>query len=653
MIPPQTAALATSIAAGLVRLTGRADRILSEKVAVTSDLAVPLPEIISGIGAVTMRKELTALVARDPDHLGEDLARLRALLADPDASRRDLSVLYRKWFPDAAVDRIVDPNLEFAKELAVRAPYLDLGDADVTRVVYFVSAGAETRENSYGWRLALTVVDALAEFGAENVSLLTRDERTRKVLQAVLERFSSPDLSQMASWGVLVRHALASTMNGVLDARDAFDGDALWVEVILDALVSAREGASEPDNYVMGLVRGGSYRSLIAALLEEGGARLAKEDAPAASRAIGDFLRATAPIVEGATAEFEDFFREHWADLVRSGLKSAAAHGSDLLAGASPPVKITLVAVVERLAATGGTEFLSKANLSGVVDAVLAAVAAKPDVFLGPVGDARLKAILESVAGVAAKEGVETSVSREGLARIGKAVLTRFAERPELLVRRPGLYREMVGDVIESVAGLDRLSATSIAAAAVAGALEAVSASPELLDRPFTAYVAHVAGRVSALVAEAGLDRVQAAGLLSTAMESFAENPELLSRTECGLFDAVLDAVDRAADLDDAKLLVGSALTATFGEVLAAFARHGARRAEGPIDELVSGLAAVVTAGAERASVEVGHRIGMRDVPQALGKLAEAWLTGRLGVTDPEDPGFKRIFAEVVDGLAA
>jgi hypothetical protein len=232
-------------------------------------------------------------------------------------------------------------------------------------------------------------------------------------------------------------------------------------------------------------------------------------------------------------------------------------------------------------------------------------------------------------------------------------VLRTFSERPDLIVRRPGLYQELVGEVLGRVSAVDRLSATMIATAAVSGALDAVAKSPDLLDRPLTAYVADVAGRVSVLVAEKSIDKVQAADLLGASIDAFLENPELLGKLENRVVEIVLDGVGSAAGGDDKRLLAGATLVSTVGRVLESFARFGNARLAAPAGDLAQGLSEVMGAGLVRASSEIGSRIGLSQLPDALGLLAGAWLSGKVGVTDPADPAFKKLFGEVIDRLAA
>jgi len=55
-------AMALSIARGIIKLAGRADRLLAEKVGVTSDLILTMPTLTGGPGGIQMTKELKKYV---------------------------------------------------------------------------------------------------------------------------------------------------------------------------------------------------------------------------------------------------------------------------------------------------------------------------------------------------------------------------------------------------------------------------------------------------------------------------------------------------------------------------------------------------------------------------------------------------------------
>lgn len=49
LISPSTAALAISIAKGVIKLAGRIDRLMAEKAATTGDLVLPMPPVVADI----------------------------------------------------------------------------------------------------------------------------------------------------------------------------------------------------------------------------------------------------------------------------------------------------------------------------------------------------------------------------------------------------------------------------------------------------------------------------------------------------------------------------------------------------------------------------------------------------------------------------
>ena len=251
MLTSEAVSLSINVATGLVKLADRTDRVIAEKEAVEGNLALPMPAVNAGPGAIKMKKDLAARLENTkdqaPDPLGSDRAKLRAALAS-NPSAKTLADWYGKLWPDRVNQPSLRPDEEFFKELQKVRPDWNLRDPDTRLAAYYVASGQDSREKGYSWRLALTVVDVLAEFGAENTALFVRDKKLQAVVGAVLKNFAEPDLATLDSLDGLLRHAVAASLNGALDATGAIEGDNEWLDAVFGALSDARKASGDGDN---------------------------------------------------------------------------------------------------------------------------------------------------------------------------------------------------------------------------------------------------------------------------------------------------------------------------------------------------------------------------------------------------------------------
>ncbi len=109
MISPSTAALAISIAKGVIKLGGRIDRLMSEK----------------------------------------------------------------------TVSSVISPDCEYLRKLGRFYPSLNLDSTETRLSAFYIRAGKDDRTVGYAGRVALLVVDVLAEFGVEHAFLFQRDKPTQ------------------------------------------------------------------------------------------------------------------------------------------------------------------------------------------------------------------------------------------------------------------------------------------------------------------------------------------------------------------------------------------------------------------------------------------------------------------------------------------
>ncbi len=664
MITAEAAGLAISIAKGIIKLAGRIDRLTAEKEAVTGALYVPMPPE-SGVADVDLalprlRDYLEQTKNDNPDPLGDDRARLKALLAKNPVPG-DWIGFFEKLFPEQAHPPAINPDAEYLKALKQWVPSVnwdDKANADICKAAFYTAAGRDQRGLGYGARLGLLVADVVAEFGAENTSLFIRDKNAQTIVQSVLQRFSKPDLDDFEDWSPLLRHVLSSTLNGLLDARVVVEGHAQWADALLEALARARDDADSPDDYLVGLLRGQGYSLLIGEGLQLAGEQLASEHAGVFRDIVATFLTDAAPLVKANKNDFGTFFKDHWGDLVRGGINAVAKHGPQLLAGQSPLLSETLLAVMNQLAATPSTAYFSSDTVLHLAEAAIGAVARKPDLLDGAVGEKWLRLLISSVASTINDTGLRAVFGRDGMERIFKDALATFAQHPELIIADAGLAQDVVGSVLAAVAKSDGMEAWPLANAAVGGALQALAKHPELTGTNFGPYVAELAGLLAQQVKDHGLAALQAADLMDAAIEAMLRNAQLFAALEKNVATAVLQAVLTAADQGQGtagqiKLLAGATLVEVAGDVLAAVARYGAGFVENNSVKLLGDrVAEVLTAGLERAAKEMGRRMDHSALPAVLAALVRKLLRGELADLDPESENFKKLFSEIAEAIA-
>jgi hypothetical protein len=652
MLTSEAAGLIINAAKGLLKIQRRVDQVLAEKEATEAPLAIPLPDIRRTPTLPQMRSALTKLLEDtnddDPDPLDPDRDDIRDAVEN-DASR--LFELMGRHLPEQALGPVISLNSEF-----VAALHPDwASDPDLRVAAFFVGAGRDFREKSYTWRLALTVADVVAEFGAENAALFVRDESAQGIVAAVLARFGEADLQRLDSTGDLLRVALAATLEGVLDARAFVRTGEAWVASLLDAIVAARAAMPEGQqgDFVLGLLRGEGYPRLVGSLLEAAATRLDEDEARDFKDVTADFLREVGDVVSSRPS-FRGFFEDHWGDLLRAGLGALERNGPALMRGESPLLTAVLTAVARDLSTRPNSKLLSGDLLYGIANAAIGAVAANPDLVDDVVDQAWLGALIGSVTSTVANEGLRESFSKKGLEALWKDTLTAFARHPELIVERSELGRELLRGVLTALAETEALAAEELATAAVGGALSALGEHPELIEFQYTNLVASLSGKVGALVKARGLTRTQGGELLRVVTTTVSENPALLIDGEKRLVGWATDAVIAAAAEDGGGLLSGGMLTRVIEETITALGTSGrAALKNHSVADFPSELQALVTAGLVRAEKEMGNQIGLSAVPSVIGALVIAWSRGEIATSDAENDNFRRLFSELIARVAA
>lgn len=654
---PSTAALAISIVRGLIKLGGRLDVLLAEQAATTNPLTLPMPDVTAGPDVLTMIREFKQAIAPGsellPNFTNPDVKKLKQAFLDaesPDQTVRErvsasIKNLSRKYFPEKAIAPVISPDSAYIQDLQNYFPSLDFQDQDTRLAAFYVQAGRDDREIQYAGRIALLVVDVLAEFGAENTSLFLRDPRAQTIASSILTRFSKPDLEAFDQWSPLLRHVLSATLNGLLDARKAYEGDDPWLLALLDAVQSARKDVG--DDFLIGLFRGKGYRVLIGSALIEASERLGNEGAKEYQKVIVDVFKNAAGLVTVNEKEFGPFFKDHWGDLFAAGLSSLATHGPGMLQGTNPLLKETLLAIVGQLAKTDQTSLFTSGTLVQLVEAAIGAIATNPDLITGGVNEPWLKDLIESLLNVASDSGIRKTFSKEGVETVLLTATGVIAQYPGLIARDSRLLQKTVGEILTQITGIDQISARNIAAAAVGGSLRAIADNPELLNTKYPDLVSDFAGRVSGLVKNKTISGLQAGHLMSAATDSMVTYPILFDQLDTKVSGAILQAVTTATQDSGSKLIGGSMIVSLVGALIEVVARHG-RNLMGsePVAALTDKLTQVIAAAIARTEVELGRQMSLEALPIVTRKLVSALARKELGTIDPNDPNFKRLFSQ-------
>ena len=650
MISPDAASLVIAVTRGLIKLGGRADLLLAEKAVTGGALAIPMPvvvmpEVSRAIKVERLKRYLDETAGRSPDPLHPTRKAMADLVAKAEEQNvgDEIDAVFERIFPSQALASVVDPDTEFLKALGTRLPTLDLSNPDTRLACFYCAAGRDARQIDYPARVALLVADVFAEFANENTALIVRDERARAVVQSVVERLAKPQLEDFTAWSPLLRHTLGATMDGLIANRDALASAKPWLDAVLDALALARDEAENGEDFVTGLVRGKGYRTLLASGLTIAGERLSADGASPYKQIAADVLKAAAPLSKKGSESFNDFFQDNWGDLMRAGLASVERYGPRLLQGEKPIVREAMLALVGELARTPNASLFSGETLYGIASAVIGNVASKPE-LVAP-GKPWLTDLVSSFAKVASDQGLQQSLTREGLRDAFRNAALVLGRHPELLADQPAARVEMIGAVLRSVGAAGTVDAKALAASAIGAVLTRIGEQPQLLDTRYAAILSGFAGEVAMQVGKGTLGSIQATDMIDAAAAAVLRNPDLFAKLEGKVATAVLSGVMQGSQASQLKLLGGNLLVETLAETLRVVAVRGRDMVETKTEEaLVTKVADTVSAGLALSNRELGRRLDVTCVPLVLAGLVAAVARGEIKSLDASDAKFQAVF---------
>jgi hypothetical protein len=650
-ISAEVASLAVSVVTGALRLGKRLDEIQAEETALRAAVPLAFPEVKLEPSDTALRTALGKLLKSTagiaPDPLGADRQEIERLRQQSGVRDELLAMCRKHGLLETIATRTFRPDAAFREALRARSAAWELDEAAVRDYTFFVAAGPDLRGNSLGFRIGAAVLDVLAEVAAQNTRFVISHEPTRRLVETVLVRFSEPDLAAMSGWGEVLRGALRATLNTVVDEREALAGSREWIERALSAVAHARDVAPNGDDFVLGLLRGRGFDSLLRGVLLEGADYLSEGDAEVWEEILSDVLVRASAKAEGA-AGFEDFFAEHWHSLVGAGLASLQEHGPRLLDEDDAILKTTLVAAVGALADAFDAGPPDAGTLGAVIEAAVG-VFADPGVLEPAVREPWLRDLIASVAGVVRDDGLRASFSQPALERYARGALEVFSRYPELIADDSELVQEVLSGVLGKMATAETFGVGPLADAAVEGALDAIAANPGLLKFDYPSALGQLAAGLAERVANGGIAGLQAEAIVAEVADVLATNEELFLAARAGLADAVVDAILDAAAEDPKGVLAGAAVVAAVRRVLAVVAARG-KLLPADLAAVEARVKELAAAGLAEASKLLGRRLAQDEVPAALSDLFERMAKGET-IPDPGTPEFRKLFGDIADDV--
>lgn len=286
--------------------------------------------------------------------------------------------------------------------------------------------------------------------------------------------------------------------------------------------------------------------------------------------------------------------------------------------------------------------------LAGIVDSAISAVATNPRDVESLVKQEWLGTLISSISTTVARDSIRNAFSKKTLDSIITETLSSFAEHPELIVDKPGLARDLLREMLDSLSSIKSLSVETLASVGVSSALKTLAKHPQLVNSQYTGLVASLAEKIAGLIEGKQLTKVQGSDILQSLTAVLAENPTLFLNTEKRFAGFIIDASIKASSKSNG-VLSGEVLIKSIEKIFEAVASTGnAALKNHPSADLADELENVLTAALDRAEKEIGNQMNVSLVPNVLGNLIEAWAKGEISSIDPNNDNFRRVFTNIV-----
>lgn len=650
MILPGNATLVLATVQQLLKLGGRIDRLMAQKTATQAQLVLGMPQV--RVGNLAAQRALAKRVLAetrdlDPDPLAADRAEFAREVANPTAR---FDVLFQRHFPEEVARLTLSPDEAYLLKLRQEFPGVAWDDLSVRVAAFALAAGPSSQQIGYTGRIALAVADTILEFGAENTALFVRDSAIQAVAQSVLQRLAEPEWGEFDRWSPLLQTALRLSLNAALDHAGELAPDHPWLDAVLEALVKSRAAAPDPDEFLLGLVKGEGVPLLVSQGLLLASSRLESGSSKAFGLVAADVLAAAAPIVlDAANPSLGRFFRDHWGGLLRAGFSSVEEHGDRILAPGQPLLQGVLRAMVGRLAGTPDSGFLSGDMVFRLADAAVGVVAANPGELPGLENKPWLREFVAAAAASAQRLSTRNLLTRDAADALLADALGVLAKHPSLVVGGRPVTLALATSVFETLAAAPQLTRTSarlLGESSLRAAFGVLAEHPQLVSTKFAPVVTAAATQLAGWVGAGRVTAEQAAALASAVVEAVARNPRLYAGAADKVAGTVLAAVEQAIPADAAW--ASGLFVAMARQTLLACARSGASAgAPGSLPKLQTLLASILAAGLEVGERELGKVIDLEGIPPVVGELIARALRGELTEIDATSPVFVAAFTSI------
>ncbi len=327
-----------------------------------------------------------------------------------------------------------DPSVSLSKELValIEGKNINLTDSELTSerkqeiVLGFFMIGARRSGAEFvASKIALIIVDVLAEVGSDYAGQVVKDPSLAKVLEIFLTVFSEPDLEELEK-DEFLRHILKATFVTVSE-----NAEIIIENELLGTLI--KSVAKEASTDVQALLAGKLYGKLVSIILGETAKHTdALVDDKLMSKVLSSVLNkaATEPNVK-------DLFSEKGLEkLLATGLK-AVAENNELWIGdvEHPLLKKIVEGVVDKVVELEdkGINLFKRENLVSLIDVTLGVMAKNP----GLITDSELNGLIGNVLTIISDQGVVKAFqNREALlVRIAQEAIKEAGEKSHLLIK--------------------------------------------------------------------------------------------------------------------------------------------------------------------------------------------------------------------------
>ncbi|WP_338689709.1 hypothetical protein [Haloferula helveola] len=482
-----TLASALALANGIIRIGREIDLIAAAKVAREDALSLPIPTA-TNVTPANVQEFLDFLVEDEDLHdLGtkQDREDIRELVkAENGFSGEELVTAYKRHYAVFALmlrhrwqARLDDPGdaraIVVGNLTSEDQGYIDwvrkhhpawINEPESMRAVFRLSAtGGDSvdRNKETVWRLTKLLLDLLADFGASNAGLITKDAKLQVIVEKVLVSFGDANVHEgnLSAKDVL-RVGFSSTLSGVLDARDALDLDNAWLEEFLGAVASLRDELDGDegigfDTFVLSLFQGKGYPRLVAVLLEtaagQAGGGAGAGHRAEIKRLSATYLKQVAGLLKSCEDQgqgaLRDFVRHRWGDLLRGAFSSINTHADELLGGAgSSLASRVLQSVLHQLSSSPDSAFLRSGSsdlVASLADAAVTAVVENKGLIEAKIDEPWFRELVGHAATVLGNQGLQKTLTADGLASLTREVIHTTARAAAL---NPSLLDGAVGE---------------------------------------------------------------------------------------------------------------------------------------------------------------------------------------------------------------